>query len=415
MSQAATPPLHLTDLPLAFVEENGADMTFNDLIDRRGTNSSKWDKMESLYGVSPKDGLAMWTADSDYQTAPCVIDVVRKAAEHGVFGYSWMHSDYLASVQWWMGNRHSWKIDTDWVLTSQGLGNAIALCLDVWSEPGDGVVIFTPVYHEFAHKVNKTGRRVVECPLVRDGDSYGLDLDDAQSHLDGSEKLLLWCSPQNPSGRIWTPEELRAVAAFAERNGLILVSDEIHHDLVYPGSTFMPMDVAAPDARPWTVTLTAASKTFNIAGQRTGNMIIPDAKLRAKMRHRIQTLDYDPSAFGVAMITAAYSPEGAEWVDAQIVHLDANRKLFDATIAEIPGLWSMPLQATYLAWVDFSGTGMDHTEFTRRLREDARIATSPGPGFGAGGETFERFNLATQRARVEEACARLKSAFADLQ
>ncbi|WP_170373290.1 MalY/PatB family protein [Ruegeria arenilitoris] len=390
-------------------------MTFNDLIDRRGTFSSKWDKMEKLYGVSPEDGLAMWTADSDYATAPCVIKAVRRAADHGVFGYSWQHPAYLQAVQWWMQNRHDWAIDTDWILTSQGLGNAIALSLDVWTEPGDGVVIFAPVYHEFAHKVNKTGRRVVECPLVRAGDTYEIDLDDAQSRLDGSERMLIWCSPQNPSGRVWTSDELRAVATFAERNGLILISDEIHHDLVYPGHKFVPMDVAAPDARPWTVTLTAASKTFNIAGQRTGNMIIPEDTLRAQMRHRLNTLDYDPGALGVAMITAAYTPEGAQWVDAQIDHLRGNRAIFDAAISEIPGLWSMPLQATYLAWVDFSGTGMDHAEFVRRLRDDARIATSSGPGFGTGGETFERFNLATQRARVEDACARLKLAFSDLQ
>ncbi|UWQ58706.1 PatB family C-S lyase [Leisingera caerulea] len=390
-------------------------MDFDTIIDRRGTHSSKWDKMEALFGVSPQDGLAMWTADSDYQTAPCVIEAVKKAAEHGVFGYSWQHPEYLQAVQWWMKNRHRWEIETDWVLTTQGLGNAIALSLDVWSQPGDGVVIFSPVYHEFAHKVNKAGRKVTECPLARDGDTYNLDLDDAQSRLNGSEKLLLWCSPQNPSGRVWTPEELRAVAAFAKRNGLILVSDEIHHDLVYPGSTFVPMDVAAPEARAWTVTLTAPSKSFNIAGQRTGNMIIPDPDLRSAMRHRQATLDYDPSALGVAMITAAYSPEGAEWVDAQIAHLQGNRKLFDEAVNALPGLKSLPLQSTYLAWVDFSGTGMSRAEFIKRLREDAKIATSPGDGFGTGGEFMERFNLATQRARVEEACRRLTAAFSDLQ
>ncbi|WP_027235598.1 MalY/PatB family protein [Leisingera caerulea] len=390
-------------------------MDFDTIIDRRGTHSSKWDKMEALFGVSPQDGLAMWTADSDYQTAPCVIEAVKKAAEHGVFGYSWQHPEYLQAVQWWMKNRHSWEIETDWVLTTQGLGNAIALSLDVWSQPGDGVVIFSPVYHEFAHKVNKAGRKVTECPLARDGDTYNLDLDDAQSRLNGSEKLLLWCSPQNPSGRVWTPEELRAVAAFAKRNDLILVSDEIHHDLVYPGSTFVPMDVAAPEARAWTVTLTAPSKSFNIAGQRTGNMIIPDPDLRSAMRHRQATLDYDPSALGVAMITAAYSPEGAEWVDAQIAHLQGNRKLFDEAVNALPGLKSLPLQSTYLAWVDFSGTGMSRAEFIKRLREDAKIATSPGDGFGTGGEFMERFNLATQRARVEEACRRLTAAFSDLQ
>ncbi len=390
-------------------------MDFDTIIDRCGTHSSKWDKMETLFGVSPQDGLAMWTADSDYQTAPCVIEAVRKAAEHGVFGYSWQHPEYLQAVQWWMKTRHSWDIQTDWVLTTQGLGNAIALSLDVWSRPGDGVVIFSPVYHEFAHKVNKAGRTVTECPLARDGDTYNLDLDDAQARLNGSEKLLLWCSPQNPSGRVWTPEELRAVAAFAKLNDLILVSDEIHHDLVYPGSTFVPMDAAAPDARAWTVTLTAASKTFNIAGQRTGNMIIPDPDLRAALRQRLNTLDYDPSALGVAMITAAYSPEGAEWVDAQIAHLEGNRKLFDEAVNALPGLKSLPLQSTYLAWVDFSGTGMSREEFIKRLRKDAKIATSPGDGFGTGGEFMERFNLATQRARVEDACRRLTAAFSDLQ
>lgn len=390
-------------------------MNFDKPTDRRGTHSSKWDKMEQLFGVSPEDGLAMWTADSDYETAPCVIEAVKKAAEHGVFGYSWQHPEYLQAVQWWMKNRHSWDIETDWILTSQGLGNAIALCLDVWSQPGDGVVIFSPVYHEFAHKVNKAGRKVTECPLARDGDTYNLDLDDAQSRLNGTEKLLLCCSPQNPSGRVWTPEELRAVAEFAKRNGLILVSDEIHHDLVYPGSTFVPMDVAAPDARPWTVTLTAPSKTFNIAGQRTGNMIIPDPDLRAAMRHRQATLDYDPSGLGVAMIMAAYSPEGAEWVDAQIAHLEGNKKLFDETVNALPGLKSLPLASTYLAWVDFSGTGMSREEFIKRLREVAKIATSPGDGFGTGGELMERFNLATQRSRVEEACRRLTAAFSDLQ
>ena len=390
-------------------------MNFDKPTDRRGTHSSKWDKMEKLFGVSPDDGLAMWTADSDYETAPCVIDAVKQAAEHGVFGYSWQHPEYLQAVQWWMKNRHSWDVETDWILTSQGLGNAIALCLDVWSQPGDGVVIFSPVYHEFAHKVNKARRTVTECPLARDGDTYNLDLDDAQARLNGTEKLLLWCSPQNPSGRVWTPEELRAVADFAKRNGLILVSDEIHHDLVYPGSTFVPMDVAAPDARPWTVTLTAPSKTFNIAGQRTGNMIVPDAKLRAEMKKTQRMLDYSPGALGITMIGAAYSPEGADWVDAQIAHLDGNRQILDAAMNAIPGVRSMPLQATFLAWVDFSGTGMSFDEIAARIRDDARIAVSPGPGFGAGGELHQRINFATQRARVEEACARLQAAFSDLQ
>lgn len=390
-------------------------MSFDDIIDRRGTHSSKWDLMEKLFGVSPADGLAMWTADSDYATAPCVRDVVREAAEQGVFGYFGDYSAYADAICWWMRTRHDWQIDPDWILTTQGLGNAIALCIDVWSSPGDAVVIFPPVYHEFAGKIARAGRVVRECPLARVGDRYELDLDDARNRLTGTEKILIWCSPQNPSGRIWSVEELRAVADFAARNGLVLVSDEVHHDLVYPGQTFVPMAVAAPEARDRLVTATAASKTFNIAGQRTGNLTIADPNLRSDIAARLRALDSRPNALGVKMVTAAYSPDGATWADAQIAHLDSVRQIFDAGVNAIPGVRSLPLQSTYLAWVDFSGTGMEFDEINARTRDIARIAASPGPDFGTGGESFLRFNLATPRAVVEQAVARLQAAFADLQ
>lgn len=390
-------------------------MDFNTIIERRGTQSSKWDKMEQLFGVSQEDGLSMWTADSDYQTAPCVIEAARKAVEHGVFGYSWEYDAYKEAVAWWMRTRHGWDVNPNWVLSTQGLGNAVALSLQTWTQPGDGVVIFTPVYHEFALKIEKNGRKVVECPLVLKEGRYELDLDDAQSRLTGNEKMILWCSPQNPSGRVWTKDELKAVAAFAEKNDLLLVSDEIHQDLVYAGNSFLPTAVAAPEATPRLVTLTAASKTFNIAGQRTGNMIIEDETLRNDMRGTLYRMDYAPGSMAVAMITAAYSPEGADWVDAQMAHLASNKALFDEGINAIPGLKSMPLQATYLAWVDFSDTGMSHNEVIARIRDDAKIAVSPGPAFGTGGDGFQRFNLATQGARVEEAVARMQKAFADLQ
>ncbi len=388
---------------------------FDTFIDRRGTHSSKWDMMETLFGVPAEDGLAMWTADSDYPTAPCVSAAVRAAANVGVFGYFADYGAYNDAIAWWMRTRHGWTIEPDWILTTQGLGNAIALCIDVWSDPGDAVVIFSPVYHEFSRKIERAGRVVTECPLARDGDRYELDLDDAQRRLTGKEKILIWCSPQNPSGRIWTAAELRAVAAFAAQNGLVLISDEVHHDLVYPGETFPPMAVAAPEAAGRMVIATAASKTFNIAGQKTGNLIIPDPKLRADMATRLRALDYSPNALGLKMVTAAYSPDGALWVDAQIAHLDSVRRMFDAGVSAIPGIRSLPLQSTYLAWVDFSGTGMEFDEFNARTRDIARIAASPGPDFGKGGESFLRFNLATTHDRVSEAVERLQRAFADLQ
>jgi cystathionine beta-lyase len=390
-------------------------MSFNTPIDRRQTDCAKWDLMDKLYGVDPVDGLAMWTADSDYATAPCVLAAIDRARDHGVFGYGIDSTAYTNAISWWMQTRHGWQVDPDWILTTQGLGNAIALCLQLWSAPGDAVAIFPPVYHEFAHKITRAGRVVTSCPLRRDGDRYMLDLEDAQNRLTGKEKILIWCSPQNPSGRIWTAAELQAVAEFARRNGMLLVSDEIHHDLIYPGETFIPMALAAPDHLDNTIFLTAASKTFNIAGQRTGNMIIPDPALRAKAQHWQHVMDYKPGSLAVAMITAAYSPEGADWADAQMLHLRDNRDLLHAGLAAIPGLWAMPLQSTYLAWVDFSGTGMDHNEIVARIRDDAKIAVSAGPSFGAGGDSFMRINFATQRHIVQEAVNRLQHAFRDLQ
>lgn len=388
---------------------------FNVPNDRRGTHCSKWDVLDSKFDVPSADGIAMWTADSDYPTAPCVLRAIQAAVDHGVFGYWTDNTDYHAAIQWWMKNRHGWDIDTDWIMTTQGLGNAIALCLDVWSEPGDRIVTFNPVYHEFEFKIRRAGRVPVQCPLTRDGDTYQIDFDDAQSRLDGTEKLLIFCSPQNPSGRIWSAEELRQVAAFAARNDLIVVADEIHHDFIYPGHTFVPYDVAVPDARDRSVILTASSKTFNIAGLKTGNIIIPDATLREAMAQRLRSLDYSPNRMGLEMVTAAYTPEGAEWVDAQIEHLIENRRIFDDAMNAIPGVHSLPLASTYLAWVDFSGTGMDFEEISRRVRKEARIAPSPGPEFGPGGETFLRFNLATQTYRVEDAAKRVQEAFSDLQ
>ena len=232
--------------------------------------------------------------------------------------------------------------------------------------------------------------------------------------MTGNETMLIFCSPHNPGGRVWSKSELEDVAAFAKRHDLILVSDEIHHDLVMPGHkhTAMALIEGINDRL---VMMTATTKTFNIAGCHSGNVIIPDPKLRAIFAQRVAAMGLSPNSFGLFMATAAYSPEGAAWVDDLVSYLDGNRQIFDAAIQSIPGLQSMSLQSTYLAWVDFSGTGMDRSEFTQRVEKSAEIAANHGPTFGKGGENFLRFNIATPRARVEEACDRLRDAFKDLQ
>ena len=390
------------------------DHPFDEIIDRRGTHCVKWDMMEPLYGVSPEDGLAMWVADMEFRPPEVIQDALRRMVDHGVYGYFGDDSRYRAAIRWWMDERHGWHVEDPWIFTTHGLVNGTALCVDAYTAPGDGVVLTTPIYHAFARVIRAAGRAVVEMPLaLRDG-RYEMDFDAWDAAMTGSERMMILCSPHNPGGRVWTPAELRGVADFARRHDLVLVSDEIHHDLVMPGHTHTPMaHVEGVEDR--LVMMTATTKTFNIAGAHVGNVVIADDALRARFATRMAAMGMSPNSFGLHMATAAYSPEGAAWVDRLVSYLDGNRRVFDEAVNAIPGLRSMALEATYLAWVDFEGTGMSREEFTGRVERDARIAVNHGPTFGRGGESFLRFNVAAPRAVVEDAGQRLRAAFGDLQ
>ena len=393
-----------------------ADPRFDPIIDRRGTDCVKWDMMEPIYGVPRDDGLAMWVADMDFRAPQVVLDAVRAQLDGGIIGYHGDDSEYRAAICWWMRERHGWTVDPAAIFTTHGLVNGTALCVDTWSEKGDGIVLFTPVYHAFAKVIKANDRRVIECELAFDGTRYDVDFDawDKVVEADGGAKMMVLCSPHNPNGRVWTRAELEGYAAFARRHDLILVSDEIHHDLVYPGHTHIPM-AQIDGIADRLVMMTATTKTFNIAGSHSGNVIVHDEALRAAFAKKMMGLGLSPNSFGLFMARAAYSPAGADWLDGLIDYLDGNRRLFDEGIDAIPGLKSVPLESTYLSWVDFSGTGMEREEFTRRTEQAARIAANHGPTFGKGGESFLRFNIATPRANVAEAVERMQAAFADLQ
>ena len=388
---------------------------FDEQIDRIGTHSVKWDMMEKLYGVSAHEGIAMWVADMEFRPPACVQQAVENMAAHGLYGYFGDDADYLAAIRWWMETRHGWQIAPEAIFTTHGLVNGTALCVDAFTQPGDGVILMTPVYHAFARVIRAAGREVIECPLDVTEDRYTFDTAAWAARLTPTTRMLILCSPHNPGGRVWSMAELRAVADFCIRHDLILVSDEIHHDLVFAGAKHTVMPLAAPDALDRMVVMTATTKTFNIAGSHSGNVIIPDPTLRARFANRMNALGISANSFGLFMATAAYSPEGAAWVDALTAYLDGNRRLFDEGVNAIPGLRSMPLESTYLAWVDFSGTGMAQAEFIERVQKTARIAANYGDSFGLGGESYLRFNLAAPRAQVAEAVARLQAAFADLQ
>lgn len=389
---------------------------FDEPVDRRGTLCRKWDDLEPFFGMTDPTTLGMWVADMDFR-AP---DPVRRALEatvaHGVYGYPGNNAPYLDAIRWWMDARHGWAIGPEDILTVHGLINGTALAVETFTRPGDSVIIMTPVYHHFARVIRDADREVVGLPLaLRDG-RYELDWVAWEPMLTGRERMFILCSPHNPSGRVWTQDELRQIADFCVRRDLILVSDEIHHDLVLPGKgPHTVAAVAAPDIADRLIVMTAATKTFNIAGAHLGNVIITNPDLRARYQKRMQALGIAPGLFGLPMVTAAYSPEGAAWVDALVGYIDGNARLFNDAMNAIPGVRAMAMDATYLAWVDFSALGMPVAELHQRIEGRARIAANHGEVFGPGGESRMRFNLAMPRARIEEAAARLREAFADLQ
>ncbi|MEM7188263.1 MAG: aminotransferase class I/II-fold pyridoxal phosphate-dependent enzyme, partial [Pseudomonadota bacterium] len=297
--------------------------------------------------------------------------------------------------------------EADWITTVHGLVSGIGLTVQAMTEPGDGVIVFAPVYHMFGNTIRAAGRRVIESPLREIQGRYEMDFEALDELSDGA-KMVLLCSPHNPGGRVWNVEELRQLADFCERRGLILVSDEIHMDLVFSESTHTIMAKAAPEVLDRLVTLVAPTKTFNIAGALTGFPIISNPELRQKFAAQKAACGLGAAnRFGTIAATAAYQ-HGAAWLDALIPYLQSNRDRLDQAVAEnLPGVRSMRLEATYLAWLNFSGLGLSPAEVLDKINKDARIVVNDGPSFGLGGDNWLRFNFACPRQTLETAIERL--------
>ena len=397
----------------AQTERQTVTIDFDRIIDRRNTHSSKWDSMQASYGVSPDTGIPMWVADMDFRPPQQVDAALAAEMAHGVYGYYDNPASYAAALSGWMELRHNWRVDPSWLLQTHGLVNALALCISAFSNPGEGVIVFSPVYHWFGTIVDANDRRLVESELVQREGVYHMDLAALEAQLTGDERLVLLCSPHNPGGRVWSVAELGALADFCVKHDLVLISDEVHNDLIMPGHSHVVAPLAMPQAADRLVTLIATTKTFNLAGGMTGSMVIPDQALRKKLAKTHRAAGMSVNRFGMVMAEAAYL-HGAEWLDELLVYLDGNRQLLSDELSQIPGVSVMPLQATYLCWVDFAGTGMAPAEFIGRI-QDAGVAASHGSTFGAGGDSFMRFNIATPRAQLATAMQRLRTAFADLQ
>ena len=389
---------------------------FDRVIERRGTHASKWDNMAKLSGIDAPDAIPMWVADMDFAAPPGVTEALAAENRRAVYGYYADTGTWAAALAGWMARRHDLRIDPSWVSATPGVVSGLGLILQAVSAPGDEVVVFPPAYHAFRRIILANERRILDAQLVEANGRYVMDLDALRRQLTPRTKVVFFCSPHNPGGTVWSPAEIRALATFCAEHDLILVSDEIHCDLVFPGAKHTPTIVAAPDIADRLVTSVAATKTFNLAGAHVGACVTSNAELKRRIDARVMASGLGSyNSFGMIATEAAWRT-GDAWLDALLPYLTRNRDIFDARIeAAAPGVRSMRLGATYLAWVDFSGTGLPAEEVAARVKRRARIFASPGPQFGPGGETWLRFNFATPRPILKEALDRLEHAFQDLR
>jgi len=389
---------------------------FNRVIDRRGTHASKWDNMAKLSGITAPDGIAMWVADMDFAAPPGVTAALTEEIARATHGYYADTGTWAKALADWMARRHGLTIDPAWVSPTPGIVSGMGLILQAVSAPDDEVVLFAPVYHAFRRIIVANDRKILDCHLVERDGRYTMDLDALRKQLTPRTKVVFLCSPHNPGGTVWTKDELRALATFCTDHDLILVSDEIHCDLVFKGHKHIPTLTAAPEIADRLISTFAATKTFNLAGAHVGALVTTNAALKKKIDARIQACGLGSyNLFGMLATEAAWRT-GEPWLDALLPYLEENRDLFDARIeSAIPGARSMKLAATYLAWIDFAGTGLAPADVAARVAKKARIFASPGSQFGPGGESSLRFNIATPRPVLEDALGRLEDAFADLR
>jgi cystathionine beta-lyase len=389
---------------------------FDRVIERRGTHATKWDMIAQLSGIESPDAIPMWVADMDFAAPPGVTEALAAEVKRATHGYYADTGSWVAALVEWMARRHGLRIDPVWVSPTPGIVSGLGLILQTVSAPGDEVVVFPPAYHAFRKIILANDRRILDARLVKTDGRYFMDLDALRGKLTPRTKAVFFCSPHNPGGTVWSADEIRALAALCADHGLILVSDEIHCDLVLNGAKHTPTLAAVPEIADSLITCIAATKTFNLAGAHVGACVTSNAALKRRLDARIAASGLGSyNSFGMIATEAAWRT-GDAWLDALLMYLAGSRDLFDARIeAAAPGARSMRLAATYLAWVDFSGTGLPREKVASRVKDRARIFASPGPQFGPGGESWLRFNFATPRPILKEALDRLDDAFQDLR
>lgn len=366
---------------------------FDKTIDRRATNSYKWDS-------APEGVLPMWVADMDFRTAPAIIDALQKRVAHGIFGYTRVPDAYYDAVTSWFSRRHGWDIDREWIIYTSGVVPAVSAVIKAMTVPGDKVIVQTPVYNCFFSSIRNNGCEIVSNPLRRTADTYEMDFDALERcAADPRAKVMLLCNPHNPAGRVWTPDELTRLGNICLRNGVTVVADEIHCELVYQGFKYTPFASLSDAFLHRSVTCVSPSKAFNIAGLQIANIVAFDNDLRSRIDKAININEVcDVNPFGVAATIAAYN-EGEEWLNQLVDYLHGNYEaMAEFCRRELPEFPITRLEGTYLVWMDCSCLGMPSDALEHALLDDARLWLNAGTMYGAEGEGYMRWNIACPRS-----------------
>ena len=383
---------------------------FDKPTERRGTSCIKYDSLIETFGR--EDITPMWVADMDFQTAPPIIDAVKRLAEHGVFGYTFRSQSSIEAFTEWVAKRYQWSIDTGWVGYSPGIVTALPVAIRVYTNPGDSVLIQTPVYPPFHAVVNETGRRLVNNPLILKEGKYMIDFEDFESKLKEGIKLFILCNSHNPIGRVWNREELKRMGELCCKYGTIIFSDDIPSDLALYDNRHTVMASISKEISMNTVTAMAPSKTFNVAGMLNSLIISESEELLGIFNKEIEALHLNlGNIIGHAVMETAYRDCG-EWLYQLKGYLEKNIDFtYDFFASELPAVSFIKPESSFLLWLDFTKTGLHHNEIRDRLLNVAKVGLNDGLSFGKEGNCFFRMNIGTQLSVIEEALKRIKEAF----
>ncbi len=382
---------------------------FDELVERKGTNCIKYDANERFFGK--EEILPLWVADMDFKTPDFIMEAIRQRTEHEVLGYTYRPDSCIDAILNWLKLRHNWEINKEWLHFSPGVVPALAFAVQVYTNPGDEVIIQPPVYFPFFSAVKNNNRVLVENPLVLKDGRYYFDLEDLKKKITPKTKLLFLCNPQNPGGMAWTKEELEDLGKICIENDVIVISDEIHSDLTFKGKKHIPLASISNELAENSVTLMAPSKTFNIAGLSTSYLIIPNKKLFEKYDELMKASHvYQGNLFGNIALEASYS-KGLDWLNQMMDYVEANYDFMENFLNKnLPGVKPMKPDATYLVWLDFSALGIKDRELNEKIL-DAGLGLNKGVMFGKQGRGFMRINIACPRTILQKALNLLVSAF----